>query len=53
MHPQQAGQIAALKQDKALTKLTSKYAEYADVFSFDLAIKLPENTSINKHAIKL
>ena len=51
--PLQAAQIAALKQDKALTKVLSKYADYIDIFSFNLAIELPKNTGINKHAIKL
>ena len=53
MHHPQTAQIAALKQDKAPTKVPSKYADYANIFSFDLAMKLPENTCINKHAIKL
>ena len=53
IYPSQAAQIAALKQDKTLTKVLPKYADYADVFSFDLAIELPENISINKRAIKL
>ena len=53
MHLLQAVQTTALKQDKALIKVLSKYTNYADVFSFDLAIELPENTGINKHAIKL
>ena len=49
----QAAQIAASKQDKALTKVPSKYADYADVFSFNLVMELPKNTGINKHAIEL
>ena len=53
IHLAQAAQIAALKQDKAFTKVLPKYADYADVFSFDLTIELPENTCINKYAIKL
>ena len=53
MHPSQAAQIATLKLDKTPTKVSSKYANYADVFFFDLAIKLPKNTSINEYAIKL
>ena len=46
-------QILALIQDEALTKVLSEYPDYADIFFFDLAMELPENTSINKHAIKL
>ena len=30
-----------------------EYADYADVFTPNLAMKLPENTGINKHAIEL
>ena len=47
IHPSRAAQIAALKQDEAPIKVLSKYADYADVFSFNLAIELPENTGIN------
>lgn len=46
-------QITALQQDEAPTKVLLKYANYTDVFSFDLVIKFSENTSINEHAIKL
>ena len=53
IHPARAAQIAALKQDGAPTEIPPKYANYADVFSFDLAMELPENTGINEHAIKL
>lgn len=34
-------------------KILAKYYDYADVFTFDLAMKLPENTGINKYAIEL
>lgn len=30
-----------------------EYVDYANVFSFDLTIELPENTSINEYAIEL
>ena len=53
IHPSRAAQISALIQNEASTKVPPKYVDYADVFSFDLAIKLPENTGINKHAIEL
>ena len=49
----QEAQILAIIQDEAFIKVSPKYADYADVFSFDLAIELPENTGINKHAIKI
>ena len=53
IYPSRAAQISALIQNKAFTKVPPKYADYADVFSFALAMELPENTGINEHAIKL
>ena len=53
IHPSRAPLLAALQQDKAPTEIPSEYADYADVFSFDLAMELPENTGINEHAIEL
>ena len=46
-------QILALIQDEAPTKIPPEYANYADIFSFDLAMELPKNTGINKYAIEL
>ena len=53
IYSSQAAQIAALKQDEVLSKVLSKYIDYADVFSFNVAMELPENTGINKHIIEL
>ena len=53
MHLLQVTQITSLKQNDASTKVPSKYADYADIFSFDLVMELRKNTGINKHAIKL
>lgn len=53
IHPLQTAQIAALKQNETSTKMSPKYADYAGIFSFDLAMKLFENTDINKHALKM
>ena len=39
--------------EEALTKVPAKYSDFADVFSLDLAFKLPEHTGINDHAIEL
>ena len=36
-----------------LVEVPPEYLDYADVFLFDLAMKLPENTQMNKHAIEL
>ena len=44
---------SCLTQNKAPTEIPPEYADYVEVFSPDLAIKLPENTGINKHAIEL
>ena len=46
-------QIAGLIAKKAFTKVFNKYVNFADVFSLNLAFKLPEHTEINDHTIKL
>ena len=46
-------QVAVLKQDKSFTENNLDHKDYVDVFSPDLAMKLPKNTGINKHAIEL
>lgn len=33
--------------------MLAEYSNYTDVFSFDLAIEIPENTSINKYTTKV
>lgn len=53
IYPSQIAQIAALLWDNAPTKIPAKYANYANIFSFDLAIKISENTGINKYAIEV
>ena len=45
--------LSALQYDKASTKIPAEYFDYADIFLRDLTIKLPKNTGINEHAIKL
>ena len=49
----QKAQIATLKQNKAFIKVSTKYVNYTNLFSFNLAMKLPENTSINENFIKV
>lgn len=49
----QQAQVRLLLADKAIIDVFSKYSDYANIFSFDLAIELSENMSINEHAIKL
>ena len=46
-------QGAALKQDECPTKVLVKYLDFADVFSVEKALVLPERIELNKHAIKL
>lgn len=46
-------QIASLKADEAPTDISSKYVKFIDVFSSNLAAKLPKYTKINNHAIDL
>ncbi len=53
VHPSRRTQIAHLKVDEAPSKVSSEYANFADVFSPKLAIKLPEYTGINNHTIEL
>ena len=46
-------QISGLIAEKAPTKVPAEYLDFADVFSPDLATKLPEHTEINTHTIDL
>ena len=46
-------QIAHSKADEALTKVLSKYVNFADVFSPKLAVELPKYMEINDYVIKL
>lgn len=45
--------LVALQQNKSPTKISLKYVNYADIFSFNLIIELLENNNINKYVIKL
>ena len=53
VHPSRRPQLSSLIAKEASTKIPNKYANFVDVFSPDLASKLPEYTGINNHAIKL
>lgn len=46
-------QFAALQWNKISTKVSVEYADYIDVFFHNLVMKLPKNTDMNEHAIKL
>ena len=52
LYPSQALLLAALQQDKTPIEIPLEYANYADVFSPNLAMKLSENIGINEHAIE-
>lgn len=45
--------LATLYQNKALTKIFLKYADYVNIFSHNMVIQLPKNIGINKLAIEL
>lgn len=53
VHLFQRSLLAALQLDMTTTKNFSRYVDYADVFSSDLAIELLKNTNMNEHIIKL
>ena len=53
VYPLKRAQIAHLKVNKAFIKVSSKYANFVDVFSSKLAAELSKHTKISNHAIKL
>ena len=53
VHSEKQAQVGALLFDKASTKVLAEYSNYSNVFSAENATELPENTGMNKHAIKL
>ena len=53
VHPSCRAQIAALVANEASTLIPTKYSDFADVFSLELASELPKYTKINNHAIEL
>lgn len=53
VHPLKRTQIANLKADESPVKVPSEYANFPDIFSLNLGIKLPKHTRINNHAIEL
>ena len=52
VQPLKKAQIFHLKVDEAFTKVFSKDADFADVFSLKLVTKLSEYTGINDHTIE-
>ena len=53
VHSKKQAQVGALLFHKAPTEVSAEYSDYSNVFSVENATKLPENTGINEHAIKL
>lgn len=53
IHPSQRAQVALLLADEAPVDVPSEYSNYADVFSPESAVELPEHTGINDHPINL
>ena len=53
IHPSQKPQISGLIAEEAPRKVPAEYSDFADVFSPNLASKLPKHTGINDHAIEL
>ena len=52
VHPSRRSQKTSLIAVETPTKLPVEYADFADVFSPDLASKLPKHTGINNYAIE-
>ena len=53
VHPLCRAEIAALVANEVPISISTKYSDFADIFSPELASKLPEYTEINDHAIEL
>ena len=53
MHFKKQAQVRTLLFDKAFIKVLVKYSDYNNVFLAENAAKLPKNTGINKHTIRL
>ena len=53
VHSEKQAQVRALLFDRASTEVPTEYSDYSNVFLAENAAKLPENTGINEHAIKL
>ena len=52
VNPSRRPRISGLIAEKTPTKVSTKYSDFADIFSPDLAFELPKHTRINNHAIK-
>ena len=53
VHSKKQAQVGALLFNKALIEVLAEYSDYNNIFSAEYAAKLPENTGMNEHTIKL
>lgn len=53
VHPLRKAHIAHLKVDEAFTEVFSKYVDFANIFSLQLAAKFSEHIGINNYTIKV
>ena len=53
VHSKKQAQVGALLINEAPTEVSAEYSNYSDIFLVENAAELPENTRMNKHAIKL
>ena len=53
VHPSRRPQRTSLIAEETPTKVPVEYADFADVFSPDLASKLPEHAGVDDHVIEL
>lgn len=53
MHPSYSAQIALLLVDEALVKISRKYANYANMFSYEIVAKLSKYIKINDNSMNL
>ena len=52
VHSKNYVQVGVLLFDKASIEVLAEYFNYSNIFSTENAVKLPENTRVNKHAIE-
>ena len=53
VHSEKQAQVGALLFNEAPTEVSAEYSNYSNVFSAEYTAKLPENTGMNEHTIKL
>lgn len=52
IHSYQDVQVVTSQWDKALTKISAKYQDFANIFSLNLVMKFFKNNNINKNVIQ-